>query len=450
MENKVIHRRRVRSAIADKGLEISQRIAERLVDPIQIKEIVERPDNVSVMGATPWGDTSLSHGYPATVLFFSQWDRYEPDQKWDYKGHAHIVEMQRALESNGIGSISLFGGLTGVAFACQAASREGERYGNFLKVIHSKIAQETKRFIEGDNTRRKSEVGLSPKVYDVISGLSGIGRYALNHPHHDELNDVLEQTLHHLVEVSHDIEVDHHTVPGWYIPQQYQFMEREKELFPKGNFNCGLAHGIPGPLVLLSLASLRGYRVDGQLEAIQRMSDWLVKRAYQDRYGVLWSDRIRFEEEVSRKPSQKYFSREAWCYGAPGVARSLYLAGMALGDEELKKLAIQAVKSSFMRPEELSKLESATFCHGKSGILQILLRMAKDTGEEIFVKHAELMAKEIIDMFQGESPFGYQDLEGGRGLNKAGLLEGVSGIGLSLMSLSEKQDADWDAAFLIS
>lgn len=440
----------VNSVLADRALETSKRISERLIDPIAIRRIVKQPYNVSVTGAAPWGDISLSHGYPGCVLLFAGWDRLESDQKWDHQAHEHILQIKNSLEENGAGSISMFSGLAGVAFACQAASREGERYTHFLDKIHSVMAREIHQFIKRDQERRKAEPGVSPKMYDVISGLSGIGRYLLNNTHHHELSLALEKILHHLVHLCDWIEVDNHRVPGWFVPQRYQFLESERSLFPRGNFNCGLAHGIPGPLALLSLAALKNCKVDRQLEAIRGISDWLLRKMCEDEYGPLWPDRIRLEDEIQKAKPGNYFTREAWCYGTPGVARSLYLAGKALEDDELKGTAVQSLKASLERPQELQKLESATFCHGKVGFMQILLRMARETQETCFFRHVEVLAEQVMDMFQEDAPFGYQDIEGRTMLDKVGLLEGVSGIGLALMSLKEEKPSDWDAAFLIS
>lgn len=131
-------------------------------------------------------------------------------------------------------------------------------------------------------------------------------------------------------------------------------------------------------------------------------------------------------------------------YGTPSVA------GRGVEDDELKDTALHSLKASLERPQELQKLESATFCHGKVGFMQILLRMARETQETCFFRHVEVLAEQVMDMFQEDAPFGYQDIEGRTVLDKVGLLEGVSGIGLALMSLKEEKPSDWDAAFLIS
>jgi lantibiotic biosynthesis protein len=440
---------RISYSVKQKALSISRDIAEKLTDPIRIKQIATSSENVSVTGALPWGDTSLSHGYPGAILLLANWDRREPDKGWDLHAHQHMMQVKSHLEQNGINNVSMFAGLSGVAFACQAASREGERYTQFLNVVNDVIAKEVNQFINSDKQRARNEKGTNPKVYDVITGLSGIGGYLLTNADNSLLNHTLELILKYLVDLTREIEVNGYWVPGWYVPRKYQFLEKDKALYSQGNFNCGLAHGIPGPLALLSLATLRNVKVKNQLEAIQLMSEWLSERMMEDEYGPLWPDRIRFEDEIHNRRPDHYFTREAWCYGTPGVARSLYLAGKALNDCALKELAMRSFQATISRPKELWKAESSSFCHGKSGVLQIFLRMAEDTGEAMFFESIESLALSIFDQYETDLPFGYQDIEGPNRLNKVGLLEGASGIGLVLMSLETMESIHWDTPFLI-
>ena len=44
--------------------------------------------------------------------------------------------------------------------------------------------------------------------------------------------------------------------------------------YPHGNLNCGLAHGIPGPLATMSLALLAGVTVPGLAEAVDWAASW--------------------------------------------------------------------------------------------------------------------------------------------------------------------------------
>ncbi|WP_277752743.1 lanthionine synthetase LanC family protein [Streptomyces sp. L2] len=72
-------------------------------------------------------------------------------------------------------------------------------------------------------------------------------------------------------------------------------------------------------------------------------------------------------------------ARSAWCYGAPGVAHALWLAGTALGDHDLHDVATEAMAAVLRRPAHMRFIDSPTFCHGVAGLLQIVLRFAHAT-----------------------------------------------------------------------
>lgn len=432
--------------------EIALELANRLRDPEHVKSVVHAPQNVTSIGKThPWDDTTLSHGYPAMILLFSELDRLEPGQGWDLVAHQYILAIKLTIESRGVYNVSMFGGLTGTAFAVQVASYERSRYGRFLMQFDQFIAQQTHVMIE--SAHQESEVGSNPAYYDVIQGVSGIGRYLLAGHSTPVLREALDAVLNYLVELAQPIEVDGSKVPGWYVSNTNQFLEKDKRLFPKGNLNNGLAHGIPGPLALLALSLREGIEVPGQREAIRKMTDWIVRWTQEDVHGIFWPDRVTFEQEISNEPGE-YAKREAWCYGTPGVARALYLAGQALGDAKVCELALRGYDTIFSRPEEQWDLYAPTFCHGTSGLLQMTLRMHEDVGNDRYTTELASLTDRLLLAYDPALPFGYQDLEpvigGYRGLDKAGLLEGVVGICLTLLSVSSPIEPIWDQPFLIS
>lgn len=432
---------------------VSYMIADRLRDPEEIRSIVLRARNTSRVGNIhPWEDLSLSHGYPATVLLFAELDKAEPHAGWDYVAHQHMIAIQQTLESKGFNNISLFAGLTGVAFATWAASRNGERYTRFLQQLNRWIEEELNKQFVKERKRREQTVGTHAEWYDVISGISGIGRYLLIQRENSSLYDLLIKVLENLVSLSQSTRVGNVEVPGWYLPQQVQFLEREKVEFPNGNFNIGLAHGISGPLALLSLAKMEGIEVSGHVKAIQRIVDWLLRWKQQDDQGFFWYDRVSWEEEVEGG-SMFHRRREAWCYGTPGVARAIYLAGKALANESLKKAAVEAFQAVFLRSEMVWNSDAPTFCHGTAGILEMTRQMDLDERESGLKQHLDYLFYRQLKDFNLEFPFGYKDLEpmpiGYRGLDKVGLLEGAVGIALALHSYSKGDKDDWSRAFLL-
>src|SRR5207244_2452526 len=125
--------------------------------------------------------------------------------------------------------------------------------------------------------------GVAVSTFDVISGLTGAGRYLLSRTDSPQCRRALESVLDVVVYLSeHDAE----GVPHWYTPPRHLTGSFLLSRYPEGNVNLGLAHGVPGPLALLSLATMAGVDRTGQAEAIDRIADRLCGAQIDDRWGV--------------------------------------------------------------------------------------------------------------------------------------------------------------------
>ncbi len=107
-----------------------------------------------------------------------------------------------------------------------------------------------------------------------------------------------------------------------------QLSPDERARYPNGYLNCGLAHGIPGPLAVLSLALRVGTDLPGLPDAVARTADWLTAHRTDDPSGPNWPNAVSLPDGRSADPVAP--ARSAWCYGGPGVAAALRLAGDAL------------------------------------------------------------------------------------------------------------------------
>ena len=220
--------------------------------------------------------------------------------------------------------------------------------------------------------------------------------------------------------------------------------------FPDGHHNCGLAHGLPGPLALLSIASLEGVEVEGSRAAIDVAARWLAMHAHDGGSGPDWPNAVPRVEHPHAAAAPTSPSRPTWCYGSAGVARALWLAGEALDDDEYRDLAVRAMRGVLARPPHARRITSPTFCHGTAGLLQITLRFAEDTGLPDLADAATGLLVELLDEHEPGSLLGYRDVEPDDiRVDKPGLLDGVSGIALVLLNAGGVP-ADWDRAFLLS
>ena len=226
--------------------------------------------------------------------------------------------------------------------------------------------------------------------------------------------------------------------------------ETMARLYPNGNLNCGLAHGIPGPLALMALALRCGIEVAGLKDAIEHVAAWLDHHRVDDAWGVNWPTAVPVAPEGTAAASEEP-SRAAWCYGSPGVARALWLAGEALDHPRYRELAVEAMEAVYRRPIRERRIDSPTFCHGVAGLLQVTLRFACDTRLPLFAEAARTLSNQLLALYDPDSLLGYYSIEpGGQRVDQPGLLDGAPGVVLVLLAAAMDTEPTWDRLFLLA
>jgi hypothetical protein len=212
---------------------------------------------------------------------------------------------------------------------------------------------------------RRQASGALPDLaeFDLIRGLTGLGALLLSR---DEPSPLLGEVLAYLVALARPVRVDGRELPGW-----WSTTGPHGEAMGGGHGNNGLAHGIAGPLALLSLAARRGARVPGQQEAIQVFASWL--EAYGGHY---WTtiDHLGTPGPPSAPPV-----RPSWCYGRPGIARAQQLAALALHDAHRRLAAEDALLRTLTDPDALGRVRDASLCHGWAGLASLARAVAHDS-----------------------------------------------------------------------
>jgi lantibiotic biosynthesis protein len=438
---------------------IIKEIAHRLRSPDLVKAHILDPCHQNpdpLYHEILWDDLSLAGGYTGIVLLLSELDRLYPNEKWDESVHAYVIKIKEAFEKTSFTELSLFSGIAGIGFALRSASREGTRYKKMIENLdHFLLQGVTKYYLTPLKANLENGRPSSQSLYELIQGIVGIGVYGLNNLHLPSFRNILEEILQLLIQLTKPIKIKDHWVPGWYIPRDYQLNEGYKTLYVQGNFNLGLSHGITGVLALLAISTLMGIAVEGQMEAMETMVEWLFKHRREGQKGYFWESMISLETELGiNKTGDNVTYKDAWCYGTPGVARSLYLAGKAMKNESIQKRALESFCSVFQRSRKEWQLPGPSICHGISGLFMITTMMSRDSKDLFLEKKAQELQQMIIQSYRAEHPFGFKDLNprkngGFAEIDRVDLLEGTSGILLTLLS-SEAPTSWWHAPFLIS
>src|SRR5581483_4467008 len=389
------------------ALEAASLVAERLRDPDHLLTIAEMAAQQSTFPLLKEYPVVRAFGFGGGALPAAYFARCFPEQGWDRITHRYLDTTK--LSPYTYTHPDLFSGASGLAMIMTLMSEGGKRYRKTLTDLHTRLLEQVKQAAWFD----RGPDGISEADYDLIGGASGILAYLLFVPNPDAtIQAAIEIILDYLIHLaSTDQETKHER---WHVGSQYLFSDERRQEYPEGYYNCGLAHGIPGPLAALSLAWLAGYRPSGLREAIIFLSDWMVQHIVTDTWGINWPTVIPLSQSYSVDAWRLLPpSRAAWCYGAPGVARSFWFAGLALEDASLCQTALEAIEAVLHRPIREREIASPTFCHGIAGLLAICLRFAQETDNTIIHEQIPLLVTQILSHYNPDTPLGFRDLETG-------------------------------------
>ncbi len=442
---------RSEAATAGKLRDITDDLVERLADPEYVATAATAPGNVdqhpgSPQARPPWRPLGLGESHAGVALLYAELSHH--DSRLRRAAHAHLAAATRGLRRPA--GAGLFGGTASLAFAALTARHSDDDYADLLTTLDAQVANQLRALLSQEAKRLATgRPGVDMHSYDVISGATGLGRYLLLRG--DDHRPLLIDTLAYLVRLTEPVTAHGHEVPGWWVPTK----PGAGPEYPRGHFNLGLAHGISGPLALLSLAWWQGVRVPGQQAAVIRIVDHLISQ--QTAHG-LWAGTVDFDTFVGgHGPHAHQPPRLAWCYGTPGTARAIQLAGMAMERADWQALAVDAMAASLAQPARESVSDSS-LCHGWAGVLHVTGLMARDSGSRRLAGRLPAPASFLESAHRPGLPFGYvynQPVLGPgvrNAIHRAGFLEGSAGIALALHAyLGDHAPASpWNAALLVA
>lgn len=428
---------------------IVDHLADRLADPAAVAARTAAGGNVPAHAddsrQTLWSPLSLGDGYPGLALLYAELGHVDAS----YRRVAHGCLGQAVAHLTSVAPGGLFAGSVALAFAAVCAARRPTEYANLLEPLDRGIAAWLPARLRDEWARIEAgRPGTRFAHYDVVTGVTGVGRYLLRRTG-AESRSALTGILSYLVALSRPCPAPDGP-PGWFVAHRVDGTAPSGD-GSGGHLNAGLAHGIPGPLALLALAWQEGVRVAGQDEAIARIADWLLDRRITDPDGTTWpATADDGGPDVGGRPCP---ARDAWCYGAPGVARALQLAGQALGRPEWPAAAVDAVAAMLARPAGPRGVTDPGLCHGWAGLLHLVRLVGLDSGDPRIVGAATGLAARVVDRYEHQAPFGFRASwpPTFEPVDLPGFLEGSAGVALALLSYLDdgRPVTGWDTALLI-
>lgn len=278
--------------------------------------------------------------------------------------------------------------------------------------------------------------------YDFLHGALGYGFYFLKR--YENTTSVLqkkqyENYLSELITLLNELaETDGNKVRWLSV--------LDRETGEKG-YNLSLSHGMSS--IVNFLARLRKHDIfRNQTDSMLKggIAYILSHKSDDNNSASLFPSWVQNEGDDGRA------SRLAWCYGDLGVGVSLWQAAKSLDDKELGNTAVETLRHAARRTSpESSMVRDAGVCHGSFGNAQIFNRMHAETGEEAFRKAAAFWIKDGLEKAVHKDGYaGYKQWKGmdAEWRGELALLEGIAGIGLSIISYLSG-DNSWDECLMI-
>jgi lantibiotic modifying enzyme len=328
---------------------------------------------------------------------------------------------------------SLYGGFSGIAWAM--VHLEGRLSDPEESNSTEALDEALKRFVN----RRGWKAD-----YDLVVGLVGLGVYALERLPAPAAISILQGVVDRLEETAERRPdgITWLTAPELLPPEQ-------RKRCPRGYYNLGLAHGVPGVVALLGAACAAGVQRRKARKLLDGAVAWLL---HQKRKGGTGS---RFPAWLA-PGSPREDCRSAWCYGDPGIAAALMCAARAVGESAWEREALEIARGAAARAPEEAGVVDAGLCHGAAGIGHIFNRMSQATGDAALARAARYWFRRALAMrrrgrgFGGFSALSAREDGTRYWEDDPGILTGSAGIALALLAATTSIEPTWDRMLLLS
>lgn len=212
--------------------------------------------------------------------------------------------------------------------------------------------------------------------------------------------------------------------------------------------SLGLAHGVPGFILILSNFVKQNIEIDYSKKLLYKSFQFLNNHKLDfEKYGYYFPQYIDLPEGTYSERN-----RLAWCYGDLGLGYALYKAGVNVSDLEMKKLGLRLLANCCTkRSYEETFTIDAGFCHGTVGNAHIFNRIYQDTNIIDFKLSAQYWYEKTLQYSTYKDGLaGYKSFSGEKWVKNYGFLDGVVGIGLSLIAAISEHEPKWDNCLLLS
>jgi lantibiotic biosynthesis protein len=374
------------------------------------------------------GQPNLLGGAPGLALFHFYLARATGDESLAERGIYLISQASDTVEK-GFNYPTFAGGLAGLGWTIAHLAKQG--------FIEADVAE-----ILGDLTeplRQSMMEYIGQGEYDYLHGALGIALYFLERNDLPETPAIL-QTL--VKELDRKAQTDDKGGLKWECELDIKTKKR--------GFNLSLSHGQASIIDILGRMVAAGYGGEQARPILDGAVAYLLNHELpqNSRGTVIFPSQIIGNESMPG-------GRLGWCYGDLGAGQVLLRTGLRLGVKSWQEKGLAVLHYSMLRrdPREAS-INDAGLCHGSAGVAHIYNRLWQETGDEAFAETARFwfdFTLKLATFSDGLAGYkAWRTPEYGGWINETGLLEGVAGIGLAMISALYPLEPSWDRCLLLS
>lgn len=379
-------------------------------------------------------DLSISHGLPGISLYCFEYARWKNDDKLiDHAINLFSESFYNLFKSDNV-SLDLYSGTTGVYWLYQYLANH-----DFVDL------DEATMFAYDELLVNQLELWQHNKNYDLIYGIGGIGVY------------FLERNLY--TKNSHYLELLYNVLKKIAIKKKDKLYWKSIDLsklkefgYEEDKVDLGLAHGIGSifGLFIFIYESTNDKALQNKIvEDLNSMFNFF--EFYMQNSPKAQSV---LPCQIQKNEFLGYPSRVAWCYGDLPLV-FLFLKGEKItGQKQMKIWAETMLNLIVNRSFENSGIVDNGICHGVAGVVLILKKILL-----IIDETKKQMVVDKISYYEAHFLISPDEINDGKDilfdktnkvywkLNKHGFLEGLSGVGLSMIPV--RNENSWTKLLML-
>ncbi|WP_282031305.1 lanthionine synthetase LanC family protein [Winogradskyella eximia] len=269
---------------------------------------------------------------------------------------------------------------------------------------------------------------VKDKNYDLLHGAIGISLYFVERyqaADNDRAKLILDNYFDQLISD---------------LTNHFDDVVRTKEIDGTQVYYFGIAHGVSG---LINHIIFLSNTLTKNTNAIHAVLKRLVE--FLETFKTNETFKYPNYHLIDKKASVQ--SRLSWCQGDMGIGNALINYGEFIMDDELKNEGITLIRDAMEVPFNHTEINDFGICHGSSGVL---------LQYSLFLQKLELEEDEIISFWkqkiieQTKTYTKFKAFLRKEFVNETNILEGASGLALTLLTVNKEINTNWLKCFNIN